>query len=102
MSCYQVHCCAVSIICLLTLLELCSALLVLQCIFAPAVAVAYGALLSHNLLFTGNTAAASAATVLSHPAGVWTLDNQPDLGTPEVCLCPSVHKLCQYISVLLF
>ena len=55
-----------------------------QAIFAPLVAVAYAALINLELLFTGHPSLPEAATVMSHPAGVWAITHQPDISTPEV------------------
>ena len=46
-------------------------------------ATMYGTLINQNLLVMG-AGGAEAATVLSHPAGVWTSVPQPDITTPEV------------------
>ncbi len=57
-----------------------------QAFFAPLVATMYGMLINQNLLVMG-AGASEAATVLSHPAGVWASVPQPDITTPEVIPC---------------
>lgn len=54
-------------------------------IFAPLMAVVYGALISQGLLYTGQSIPAAAASVLSHPVPLWAVAEQHlDISTPEV------------------
>lgn len=54
-------------------------------IFAPLMAVVYGTFITQNLLYTGQSIPAAAASAVSHPVSIWALEEQHlDISTPEV------------------
>lgn len=54
-------------------------------IFAPLMAIVYGSFISNNLLYIGDAIPVAAASAVSHPGGLWALQQeQLDLCTPEL------------------